>query len=235
MTNMYQDSIFQWNVFKGCHFDCVYCKKSYQLQAKRQKHRCQDCYDYKPHVHWERLEDDWIRKNVANKKTEGDQFIWCCSSGDISFLKKSRMQLILERISWMPSLTFFIQTKNPEYYNGLIFPENLILGITLETNYDTKKISKAPNPSERVEAFSKIPHPRKCITIEPILHFYFFDFMTMLIKINPERIYIGYDTKKCYLNEPSLDQTLLLIDELKLNLPHSKIKEKLIRPAWDEK
>lgn len=240
-TNMYQDSIFQWNVFKGCEFECEYCKRSYQAMGRFQKpvydehgnviRGCKKCYEYKPHIHWERLEDDWIQNHLP-ERTIDDQFIWCCSSGDISFLSKNKMQLILEKISYMPSLTFFIQTKDPEYYNNLIFPKNIILGITLETNYKTKKISKAPNPSERVKAFKEIEWNRKFITIEPILAFDLEIFNEMIKEINPERIYIGYDSKKCKLDEPSLESTRMLIRLLRMN--NFYVKEKKIRKAWWE-
>jgi len=231
--NMYEDSIFQWNIFKGCHFDCVYCRKSYQLQAKRQKHRCQACYDYTPHLHLERLQDDWIKKNLP-KKTEGDQFIWCCSSGDISFLNKGWMQTILDKIKTMPDLTFFMQTKNPQCFWNLNLPENIILGITLETNRgkDYDKISGAQIPPLRVLDFIERIWDRKFITIEPILDFDMDNFIDLITEINPERIYIGYDTKKCKLPEPSLKKTLKLIK--KLREKGFYVKEKLIRKAWWE-
>lgn len=48
--NMYILSAKQWNPFVGCKFDCLYCRTSFQRQAKRQKHNCIDCYNYKPHI-----------------------------------------------------------------------------------------------------------------------------------------------------------------------------------------
>ena len=54
-SNMYAEAK-TWNPFKGCEFDCSYCVPSFQLQAKRQMHRCDACYRYIPHCHpgfWE--------------------------------------------------------------------------------------------------------------------------------------------------------------------------------------
>ena len=122
--NMYQDAIFRWNIFKGCHFSCTYCIPSFQRQAKRQKptidkngnsRGCQDCYDYTPHFHPERL-----KTSLPN--TTGDQFIWACSSGDIAFAKHEWMEQILKRIKELPNKTFFFQTKDPACYYYYNFP-----------------------------------------------------------------------------------------------------------------
>jgi len=232
---MYQDA-FIWNVFKGCEFDCIYCKSSFQRQAKRQKptidkngnfRGCQDCYDYKPHFHPERL-------NQSLPNTVGDQFIWVGSSGDISFCKKERMDLILERIKKLPHKTFFFQTKDPKYFWDLDLPENVILGITLETNRGNnyKIISKALIPPLRANDFIERIYDRKFITIEPIIDFDLDNFIFLITSINPERIYIGYDTKKCRLPEPSLKKTLNLIRKLRERGFY--VKEKLMRKAWWE-
>ena len=66
---MYESSLKQWNPFMGCGFDCVYCEASFKRQAKRQKNRCVDCYNYIPHIHTERLTD-------YLPKTSKDEFIF---------------------------------------------------------------------------------------------------------------------------------------------------------------
>jgi len=156
------------------------------------------------------------------------------SSGDISFIKREDMLKILERIKEYPNRTFFFQTKNPKWFHYWDFPENVILGITLETNENYFTISKAPTPIERYEEFLKVKHPRKIITIEPIMDFYFEKMVDWCVEINPERIYIGYDSKKNKLREPRLRKTKELIKLLKFFLPDCKIKEKLMRKAWWE-
>ena len=221
MGNMYGDSVKQWNVMKGCKFDCTYCKKSFQLIAKRwqkpridkdgKKQGCQQCYDYEPHFHPERL-------NISFPKTEGDQFIWCCSSGDISFMKEEWMEQVLDIVRKRHDRRFFFQTKDPRVFLKYDFPNNSILGITLENNRDYKYdlISKAPLPHKRWSDFRKIDHPKKRITVEPILEFDIDNFFMMLYESNPEKIYIGYDTKKTLgLIEPTIEKTRLLISYLR--------------------
>ena len=222
--NMYSDSKKQWNCFVGCKFDCVYCIKSFKAQMKRQKHNCIDCYNYEPHFHWDRL----YQKLPL---TYGDEFIWVGSSGDMSFCEKEWMLKILKRISEMPERTFFFQTKNPSWFNQYSFPENCILGITLESNRDYREISKAPLCRQRAYVFAEVNHPRKSVTIEPVLKFDLYTFMLMIIGISPERVKIGYDTKKCKLPEPSLSKVKKFIVELE---KITNVKEKLIREAWDK-
>lgn len=216
---MYKDSKKQWNVYVGCKFNCIYCKKSFQAQMKRQKHNCIKCYKYEPHFHEERLKQ-------SLPKTEGDEFIWCCSSGDIYFAKPKWIWEIIERIKELPSKTFFFQSKNPEVFIDYNFPENVILGITLESNRWYKDISNAPPPYERYYIFNNLKYPRKFITIEPILDFDFCVFLGWLRELNPERIYVGYDTKKNDLLEPTLHKTENLIHELKR---FTKVKTKYMK------
>lgn len=234
--NMYSDSIKQWNVIVGCKFDCIYCKKSFQAQMKRQMPKfdengkqyrgCKKCYDYEPHFH-----EDRLTQSLPN--TKGDEFIWACSSGDISFAFLGWTEKVLNRIRELPHKTFFMQTKNPFYFNYFELPNNLIIGTTLETNREKgyKKISKALLPQGRVLGLINVNHNRKFITIEPILEFDL-DILVYWIKmIKPKRVYVGYDTKNNKLPEPLLDKTMKLIDELK---KFTKVKTKLLRKAWNE-
>lgn len=228
--NMYKDA-FTWNCFVGCLYQCKYCIPSFQAQMKRfkptidkngKKRGCQLCYDYIPHFHPERL-DNKLRR------TYGDQFIWACSSGDITFAKKEWIEQILEKVRKCSNRTFFFQTKNPECFNNYNFPDNVLLGITLESNRYYPNISKAPNPETRYNDFLNLDFPRKVITIEPILQFDLAKFSQWIRNINPERVYIGYDTHKSGLIEPRLAQTKSLIQHLSI---FTKVKTKLIRERY---
>lgn len=222
--NMYSDSVLQWNCFVGCEFDCSYCKKSFQAQMRRQIHNCEMCGNYIPHFHEERL-------SKKLPKTEGDDFIWVGSSGDISFIKEENMNLILKKIKHYPGKTFFFQSKDPEWFQLWDFPENVVLGTTLESDIYYPTISKAPKPWKRATEFFFVDHPRKVITIEPILKFTLTRFIGWIRDIRPERVYIGYDSKKNNLPEPTLCETKELIYELeKLKI---KVKTKLMREMWN--
>jgi hypothetical protein len=190
---------------------------------RRQIHNCEKCGNYIPHFHEERL-------NKKLPKTEGDQFIWVGSSGDISFIEDTQFQMILDKIREYPEKTFFLQTKNPEWYDGWVFPVNVLLGITLESDIHYPDISEAPKPWKRASDFYFINHPRKVITIEPILKFNIKKLFTWIRDIRPERVYIGYDSKKNQLPEPTYQETMDLINNLR---KITVVKEKLIRESWD--
>jgi len=230
--NMYTDSIYQWNVIVGCHFQCSYCEASFQRQMKRQKpgidkngkkRGCQKCYDYEPHFHSKRLEQ-------RLPLTHGDEFIWACSSSDIYFAEREWVEQVLDKIRELSNRTFFMQSKNPICFNLYDLPENLIIGTTIETNLNTlyEGISKAPLPSWRYKDFLEVEHPRKSITIEPIMYFNW-DLYHWIKKINPERVYIGYDTKNTGLPEPRVYQVKMFIQDLEKFAPEIKVKLKYMK------
>lgn len=204
-SNMYALSIKQRNPFVGCKFDCSYCKSSFQRQAKRQKQRCLKCYKYTPHTHPNRL-NDYI------PKTKENEFIFTCASGDISFCPTPFLNKIIKRIEKEKNRTFLIQSKNPKTFQRVHFPQNTILGTTIETNRDKlyDGISKAPKPSKRYKDFLKIKHPFKMITIEPVVDFDL-DVMVKWVKdIKPCMVWLGYDSKKNNLPEPSYEKFMSL-------------------------
>jgi DNA repair photolyase len=223
--NMYSDSITQWSVGQGCLFGCKYCLKSFQRQAKRQKNRCLQCYNFTPHFHPERL-----KTSLPN--TSGDQFIWVWSSGDFSFAKPEWMEQILTRIHQKSRKQFFFQTKDPSVFPKYDWPENVWHGITLETNRDEgyDLISKAPPPTKRVINASYGRYV-DVITIEPIMEFDLDIFVNFVKMLHPMRVYIGYDTKKSNLPEPPLKKTRQLIEELQKFV---KVKPKLLREQYEQ-
>lgn len=225
MSNMYY-KITPWNIFKGCRFDCSYCKPSFQAQAKRQKHNCMKCYNFEPHEHPERF-----------YKMPNGKIIWPGSSGDITFADPTIFSILISPITAHIEKTFYLQSKNPECFKSQLHKfsglKNLILITTLETNRDKDYhlISKAPCPSVRAHDFMQLKWPRKIITIEPIMDFDIDEFIIMITNINPEAVYIGYNShpKAVPLPEPPLKKTMELIENLKWH--NITVKEKLIRKA----
>lgn len=224
--NMYKEATI-WNVGVGCNYNCKYCTPSFKAQMKRQKpvidkngrkRGCQQCYDYIPHFHEERL------KKVPSLK-KGSDFTWIWSSGDISFASRLDMLEILLRVEELPTRIFFFQSKNPRYFKQFNFPDNTILGTTIESNRWYNDVSNAPNPYIRWIDFYTLQHPRKFVTIEPVLNFDLLKLVNWMGVIAPERVYIGYDTKKTwwlvngekfYLSnyEPPRDKVEALINNL---------------------
>jgi len=171
-----------------------------------------------------------LKQSLPN--TEGDQFIWACSSSDISFAKHEWVERVLERIRELPHKTFFFQSKDPSCFEDYDFPENVILGITLETNRDKdyEKISKATIPSIRYWTFYCKKHKRKRLTVEPIQEFDMDESVEWVEILKPEIVYVGYDTKKSKLPEPPLSKTLEFINRIS---EFTTVKPKLLRERWN--
>ena len=225
-SNMYALSIKQWNPFVGCEFDCSYCESSFQRQAKRQKQRCLKCYKYTPHTHPDRL-TDYI------PKTKENEFIFACASGDISFCPTPFLNKIIKRIEKDKNKTFLIQSKNPKTFQRVIFPQNTILGTTIETNRDKlyDGISKAPKPSKRYKDFLKIEHPSKMITIEPVVDFDLGVMVKWVKDIKPCMVWLGYDSKKNDLPEPSYEKFMNLkktMEQVGIKVILKTVREKRI-------
>jgi len=227
--------------FVGCLHDCVYCDSSFKRQMKRRKKACSDCYNYIPHSHLERIIKG--EKWVPPPKTEPNEFIFLCDFADVTFAPEDVMQTIIDWTLQYRDRTFLIQSKNPRCFHQYIFPFNVILGTTIETNrevFDTpseylfyRAISKAPLPIMRYRDMVNLMHQRKLITNEPILDFDLDVLVSWIKEIKPEVVYIGYDSHpdKNKLPEPPLWKFDLLKSELE-KFTEVRVKER--RKAWWE-
>jgi uncharacterized Zn finger protein (UPF0148 family) len=204
-SNMYQRAK-TWNPFKGCGFACTYCVESFQRQAKRQKHKCSLCYQYKPHFHPERLDE--IRSAPI---------IFVCGNGDIAFASPEERSAIIAGIrKWTDrhprsETVFYMQSKQPSCLESHLadLPDNVILVTTLETNRDAgyEAVSKAPPPSERYRQFLALNYPRKIVTVEPVMDFDPEILAEWITTIKPELVYLGFNSRmKPKLPEPSLEK-----------------------------
>ena len=198
--NMYQLSVKQWNPFVGCAFDCAYCKPSFQVQAKRQKHNCRKCYKYTPHNHPKRLKGSLPQTGYM-------QFVFACASGDVSFCDKAFFELIVERIRIEPNKMFLLQSKNPRTFARIKdWPSNVILGTTIETNRPGKIHGHRPTPASRAIALSEIECAQKMVTIEPIMDFDVSPMLRIVDIVRPCMVWMGYNSKpkQVRLPEPTI-------------------------------
>ena len=232
-SNMYAEAE-TWNPFKGCNFDCTYCKPSFQRQAMRQGRTkskkpggCQDCYRYIPHAHENRL-----------RTIPGTEIVFVCGNADISFCPPDFTRKIIEAVkSHLPRArkkkTFFFQSKKPSYFRQFLkeFPPEVILLTTLETNRDQgyRQISEAPLPSVRYRQFKSLAYPRKVVTIEPVMDFDLTTFVQWIVDLHPEYVFLGFNSKpeSVELPEPSAEKVQKFME--KLTVAGIKIKGKTLR------
>jgi DNA repair photolyase len=173
--------------------------------------------------------------------------------GDISFTPFDVVKKILQVCHANSNRIFYLQTKDPETYlrwfeNEEFFniPDNVILGATVESNvdafwnrgeeemqnYDT--ISHAPSPIERLDAMKEVfKGYQTFITVEPILDFTS-SFAEQIKSVGPQFVYVGYcnhNFRKLRLPEPSLEETMLFIEDVK---KFTEVRVKTLRKAWYE-
>lgn len=204
----------------------------FQRQLKRWakgQGKCEKCASFEPHY-------DKHRQRLEQKlpKTKHMQFIFTCSSGDIAFCPTEYLKKIIARIQSEPDKTFLIQSKDPQAFNRAIFPKNVILGTTLETNRDKlcEGTSKTPKPSQRYKDFAKVNHQPKMVTIEPVMDFDLNVMIDWVENINPCMVWLGYDSGKNKLPEPDLEKVRSL--HWRLAKKGFVVILKTIRKAWCE-
>jgi len=197
-----------WNPLGGkCPHNCVYCWSMGEKGLVKKWNMKKYCG--KPRL---------IEKEMK-KQFKAGEFIFVCDMCDL-FAEAVPDDIIAKVITHtvrFPQTTFLFLTKNPKRYNGWIFPENVILGATIESNRDYPEISKAPLQFDRVHAMTELKH-RKMISIEPILDFDLDDFLSYLQAIAVNRklefIYVGFDNYNYGLPEPPIRKVEKLLETL---------------------
>jgi len=116
-----------------------------------------------------------------------------------------------------PGNSYVFQTKDPLralYWRGY-FPDNALIGTTIETNR-LVECSKAPPPLSRQTGIKLLRErgKRVFVTIEPIMDFDVETLVTWVVDIRPEFVNIGADSKGSGLLEPSAEKVAVLINLL---------------------
>ena len=142
---------FTWNPVVGCTCRCSYCYA--RRLAKRFKGRCQQCYEFTPHLHPERLGEPLRRKKPAR--------IFVCDMGDL-FDKNVPMEWIdrvYRTMNHSPQHTFQLLTKQPHRANTRFWPHNVWLGVSVENQGADFRVRTLRHSAARV----------KFVSFEPLL------------------------------------------------------------------
>jgi DNA repair photolyase len=198
-----------WNPLAGgpCPGECSYCWAT----------------DLKARYKYSKYDGPWrVDEKVINKTFKPGAFVFVQDMSDLwaPTIPFSIQQRVLANIIENPRVTFLTLTKFPigyeSYEDGI--PDNVILGITMETNRDVSKFSKAPLPYKRLVSLdiaAKANDLRTFISIEPIMDFDRANLLPWLNIIHTWAVAIGYDNYNNGLPEPTLAKTKELIESLR--------------------
>ena len=205
--NMYPWVTHTWNVVKGkCPHDCLYCYMKRHPQ---------------PELHFDEKE---LKTDLGQGNT-----IFVGSSCDMWAVgvPMNWIQPVMEKCIENVYNRYLFQSKNPLRFAAYRFPDEVILGTTIESNRHYPLISKASAPHRRMDALI-ILKGKKMVNIEPILEFDINTMLMMIKMIEPEFVSIGADSGNNHLPEPSGDKVKALISELE-KITQVKIKDNLGR------
>ena len=175
--NMYGFVTHTWNAIKGkCPHNCSYC---YMKRFPQKELRFDE-------------------KELKTDLGEGN-FIFVGSSTDMfaEDVKEEWIIKTLEHCKKYLKNTYLFQSKNPKrFLNFKIdnFPNDFVLGITLETNREND-LGNAPSRRDRQDYFFDIDlRIRKMITIEPIMDFDVYLLVKEIAQIKPEFVFNSFSS-----------------------------------------
>ena len=221
MTRMFAEVWRTWNPVVGCEHNCSYCYAR-ELALGRLRHLPQ-YQGFKPNL---------VKKELLSSFRSG--LIFPCDMGDLwgRWVPREWIEQVLAVVERSPDATFLMLTKNPLRYMEFArqFPQNIILGATIESNLPYPAITDAPDPGSRAWALACVPWDRKFISIEPVLEFDLNVLPQRIELVKPQFIYIGYDNWGNNLPEPALEKTKELIKALE---QFTEVRIKTLREAWN--
>ena len=210
-----------WNPIGGeCPHRCSYCYVPSDI-APRLKRFGNKKYYGKP-----RLVESELQCSL--KKPNDGKVIFVESCGDLFArdIPSEWIIKVIEHCKKYPENTYLFQSKNPMRFGDFTFPENSIIGTTIESNR-VYNISQAPSVVNRYIAM-KHYKIRKMVSLEPLLKFDLEILVRWIREIDPEFVSIGADSKNNDLPEPHSEKVRSLIEELK-EFTRVKLKKNLKR------
>jgi protein gp37 len=202
---MFENITKTWNPVVGCLHNCTYCWARRLAETKLKD--------------VERYRDGFVPKLVEKElnKRFHKEYVFVSDMGDLfgEWVPEEWIIKVIDAIRESPTSNFLFLTKNPGKYLKYVklYPENLVLGATIETNRNYP-VSEAPTTAERYKAMAELPYRNKLVSIEPIMDFDLETFVQWISEIEPVLVHVGYDNYNCRLSEPQLSKTKELIENL---------------------
>ena len=130
-----------WGVVEGCKNDCEYCYARVEIERRGDNFSV-------PYFREDKLMEPFLVRPSR---------IFVNHLGDIAYTKVTDMERILDVCEELPEHEFIFMTKRPNVYFMYDFPDNCILGVTIEK----------PEYWWRAESVKKFK--RTMCSVEPIL------------------------------------------------------------------
>ena len=222
--NMYKWVTKTFNPVAGvCPHGCSYC---FVNTLKRRNKVLRNKYNGDI-----RLVEHELKRNLGKGNV---WFVCSCMDLFAEVVPLYIIEKVLEHCREYPDNTYLFQSKNPKRFmdiDTVWFPQNTILGTTIETNRDTSGISKAPITFDRYLGIKHAGYYKSLdvmVSIEPILDFDVSKMVNWMRDIKPKFVSIGADSKNHNLPEPPAWKVEQLIKSLK-EFTEVKIKDNLSR------
>lgn len=150
-----------WNPIVGCSgVGCAVAPVCWAARtAKRQKGKCDACYSFEPHVHWERLDQP--------AKVKASSRIGVSFSGEFydKEISESVRGSVYIRMSQAPWHKYIIFTKQPQNIDEEEVGSLSSLGISLSIGVSVNR----QRDSWRVDSIRDLPVSCRIVSAEPVL------------------------------------------------------------------
>jgi protein gp37 len=151
---------YTWNPLVGCHgITCAVRKECWaRKQAKRRKHACSDCYDFKPHYHLERKDQPL---HLTKPSKIGFGFMADPFDSGFGICSNQSLFDVMQKASWHRFLCLTKQSENMKVFarDWQVIPDNVCMGVSVNRVTDLHRIDDLREINAKV----------KCVSAEPLL------------------------------------------------------------------
>ena len=146
---------FTWNPVVGCNHGCTYCyARRIAGRFGKKRWHCDECEEFTPHPHPERLNGPTMRKKPA--------MIIVCSMADLfgSGVEPEWQQEVMKKVSSCQRHTYQFLTKQPQNLGAVTFDNRCWVGTSVDEaehlQFRFENLLKAQSPAVRFLQFEPL-------------------------------------------------------------------------------